>query len=238
MVTRAAIEIGLQTLPLLLLVGALAGLTRARLDARWLAVSIALILIHDLLITRLFWQVPWAAIEGGWNWLGKLLGLAATLAVAALPTFGWRRCGITLRQAPGSWPAWLLAGGLCLFALAVALIFEKPWDPNAIVFMFTMPGPEEETFYRGLLLLALNKAFRGRRRILGADIGWGALLCSVQFAAVHAITFAHAGLGFDIEYFAKTFLLGLAWVWIRERTGSVLAPALSHNFGNGIARVL
>ncbi len=236
--TRAAIEIGLQTLPLLLLAGLLAGLTRTRVDGRWLAVSIVLILVHDVLITRLFWQVPWTAVEGGWNWLGKLLGLAATLAIAALPIFGWRRCGITLRQAAGSGPAWLLAGGLCLFALVQALIFDKPWDPNAVVFMFTLPGPEEETFYRGILLLALNDAFRDKRRIVGAEIGWGALLCSVQFGAVHAITFARADPGFDAEYFANTFLLGLAWVWMRERTGSFLAPALSHNFGNGIIRLL
>lgn len=234
---NALIEIGLQTLPLVLLAAALAGFTRARVNTRWLAASILLILIHDFMITRLFWQIPWAAVEGQWNWLGKLLGLATTLAIAALPVFGWGRCGITLRQAEGSWPAWLMAGALCVLAFVQAMIGDKPSDTNGIIFMFTMAGPEEETFYRGLLLLTLNETFTDKRRILGAELGWGALLCSIEFGAVHALTFTHGDFGFDASYFWNTFLLGVVWVWIRERTGSILAPALSHSFGNGIMRL-
>ena len=59
-----------------------------------------------------------------WNWEGKLLALSATLIVAALPAFGWRRCGLTLRQAEGSLRSAAPVAGLYLLfftALAFAL---------------------------------------------------------------------------------------------------------------------
>ncbi len=236
--THALIELALETLPFLLLAAILSATGGVSVNGRWLVVSVLLILVHEALVTRFFWQLPWLASEGEWNWLGKGLGLAGMLAIAALPWFGRRRSGITLRQAPGSWPAWLVAGGLCLVAICEALLWDARADANSILFMFTLPGPQEELFYRGVLLLALNEAFTGRRRILDAELGWAALLTSVQFGAVHAISFDRSGGAFNVAYFLDTFLLGLAWAWIRERTGSLLAPALSHNFGNGVARLI
>ena len=32
----------------------------------------------------------------------------------------------------------------------------------------------------------------------------------------------------------STFVIALLWVWIRERTGSLLAPVISHSLGNGL----
>ena len=236
--TDALVELGLETLPLLLLAAGLTAADRSRARPGWLAAALLLVAVHEILVTRLLWQIPWTVAEVRWNWLGKLLALTATLSIAALPVFGWRRCGIAWRQQPGSTPAWLLAGGLCLLFAAQALAWDKPSDPNSVAFMWTMPGPEEEIFYRGLLLLALDRAFTARRRILGADMGWAALLTSVQFGAVHGISYARGQAGLDAAYFAHTLLLGFAWVWIRQRTASLLAPMLGHSFDNGIERLL
>lgn len=236
--TDALIENGLETMPLLALVLVLAGRNRAAFRPAWLFAALFLILVHDTLITRLLWQIPWTAREGEWNWIGKLLGLAGTLLLMATPLFGFRRSGLTLRQRNGSWPAWLLMALLCLYFLAQSVLWEKPSDPNSIAFLWMVPGPEEELFYRGLLLLALDQAFTARRPILGADMGWAALLTSVQFGAVHGLSYAKGAVGFDPSYFLHTFALGLAWVWMREKTGSLLAPVLSHSIADGLPRVL
>src|SRR3546814_13324057 len=62
--------------------------------------------------------------DSDWNWQGKLLTLAATLAIGALPMFGWRRVGLTLAQAPGSLKAALPVLVLyCAFFVMIALAF-------------------------------------------------------------------------------------------------------------------
>src|SRR5204863_69998 len=109
----------------------------------------------------------------GWNWQGKVLALAATLAIAALPGFGWRRTGLRLAQEPGSLKASIpVAIVYCAFFGALALAFPGgKASGEEVAFQLTMPGLEEEPFYRGILLFALDRAFAGRVRFLGVD--WG-----------------------------------------------------------------
>ncbi len=236
---EALVSILLQALPMLLLAGLLAASGRAGFNPRWFAVAIALVLLNDLLLTRFYGLFP--GIGGSnWNWIGKLLALAATLAVAAHPSFGFRRSGITLRQSPGSWVAWAVTGALGIFFLGLALATGdgRPEDADTIAFQWTMPGFEEETFYRGILLLALNESFTARRRILGAEMGWGALLGSLLFGAVHGLSYGEDGIGFEPVPVAITFVSALLLVWLRERTGSIAAPIVAHNVGNGVFTLL
>lgn len=238
--TRPFIELGLETLPLLVAAALMVAGGRRAVRLNWLGVALLLILIHEFLLTRFLWQLPLFPDEDGWNWVGKLLALAATLAIAALPAFGWRRAGITLRQAPGSWPAWTLTGAMAAWSFGNALLTDTgvPPDTTRVAYMWTMPGPQEELFYRGLLLLALNEAFTARRRIFGAEMGWAALLVSIQFGAVHGLGYSDGQPFLDAGYFWSTFVIALLWVWIRERTGSLLAPIISHSLGNGLKTLL
>src|SRR3546814_2362555 len=91
------------TLLFLLLVGGLIGiLNRRHFAPRWLLIAALLVAINDALLTRVYGTMPDLLPDSDWNWQGKLLTLAATLAIGALPMFGWRRVGLTLAQAPGS----------------------------------------------------------------------------------------------------------------------------------------
>lgn len=227
----------LAIIALLLGVGALLGLVRRELFSfRWLLAAAGLVLLNDALLTRAYGRLP-DLIGGEYNWQGKLLALAATLAIAALPAFGWRRSGITLAQRPGSLrPALLVAAGYALFLLALALLFPNdPLTPEDVPFQLTLPGLEEEAFYRGILLLALDQAFRGRVRLFGVDWGWGALLSSALFGLAHAFNYGAHGFGFDPLFFALTAGPSLVGVWFRYRTGSLLLPVVLHNFGNTLA---
>lgn len=216
---------------------ALGLLNRSAFSPRWLALAAGLVLVNDPLLTNLYGALPDIFAGSAWNWQGKLLALAATLAIAAHPALGWRRAGLTLRQNPGSLRSCLPVVVLyCLFFLGLALSFpNEPASTERLAFQLTMPGFEEEPFYRGLLLLALNEAFRGRIRLLGIGWGWGAVLSCALFGLAHAFGYsAEDGFSFDALTMALTAIPSFLAVWLRERSGSVLLPVVVHNFGNSI----
>lgn len=221
---------------MLLAAGGLIAIVRPRsVSWQWLAITAGLVLLNDALLTKAYGLIP-DLLPGRWNWQGKILALAATLAIAAAPRFGWQHAGITTRQAPGSLRAAIPVSLLyCAFFLVIALIFpDDPPTGETIAFQLTMPGLEEELFYRGLLLLALDRAFTARKRLLGVDWGWGAIVSCALFGLTHAFGYADGSYSFDPIYMALTAIPSLIAVWLRLRTGSVLIPVLLHNFGNAI----
>jgi len=228
-------------LALLLGIGAILGLANRRnFSLRWLLVAALLVAVNDALLTRFYGIMPDLLDGSTRNWQGKLLALATTLAIAAHPAFGWRKAGFTVRQAVGSLEASLPVLALyCAFFLAIALAFASG-TPTAeeAAFQLTMPGFEEEPFYRGLLLLALDRAFTGRARFLGVDWGWGAVLSCLLFGLAHAFGYSSGRFTFDAITMALTALPAFMGVWLRLRTDSVLLPILAHNFGNSVSLVV
>ena len=228
------------TLAILLLLGGAIGLAdRRRFNPGWLAIAALLVALNDALLTRAYGLMP-DVIGGEWNWQGKLLALGATLVIAALPAFGWRRTGLTLAQVAGSIRAALpIAALYCAFFVALAFAF--PGDKASVehaAFQLTMPGLEEEPFYRGLLLFVLDRAFTGRTRVLGVAWGWGAVLSCVMFGLAHAFGYSHGAFAFDPVTMALTALPAFLAVWLRLRTGSLLLPVLLHNFGNAFSLLI
>lgn len=228
------------TLALLLLLGILIGLfDRKSFAPRWLIVAALLVVLNDTLLTHVYGLLP-DVVGGNWNWQGKLIALGATFAIAALPVFGWRRCGFTLKQEPGSLKAAIPVGVFyCAFFVVIALVFpgDKP-SAEDIAFQLTMPGLEEELFYRGILLFALDRAFSGRWRFLGVDWSWGALLSCFLFGMAHAFSFSDSSFSFDPIIMALTGIPSFIAVWLRLKTGSLLAPIFLHNFGNSFSFIV
>lgn len=166
--------------------------------------------------------------------------MVVTLAIAAHPAFGWRRVGLTLVQnSEGRKTTYLVALVLCLL-FAVLAIYSSNGTPDgeALAFQLTMPGLEEEPYYRGTLLLALNEAFRGRKKMLGIDLGWGDILSCLLFGMAHAFEYSDGRFSFDAMAMAATAIPSFALLWMRERTGSLLLPIVMHNFANSIGHVL
>jgi len=89
----------------------------------------------------------------------------------------------------------------------------------------------EEVFYRGYMQSRLNEAFTGRITVLGAPLGLGWIYTAVLFAIGHfLIDFRPDTLG--------TLFPGLVFGWLRERTGSIVAPTLFHALCNGTVLLL
>lgn len=209
-----------------------AALGRGRIGWGWLVAAVALMGVYDALLSRGYGLIPLDFGSSSWNWEGKTLAVALSLAVATL--LGWKRSGLTLKQDRQGLPGAL---ALCAVLVAVfvglALYFPgQGFDADSLAFQLTMPGLDEELFYRGVLLLMLNEAFGRPIRVLGAPMGWAAVITSVAFGLMHALSYSDGAFAFDAVTMAATGLPALLLVWLREKTGSLLLPVLMHNFGN------
>ena len=216
------------------LVAALA--LRGKVKWGWFLGALVLMVAYDALLTRGYGHIPLQFWPSNWNWEGKTLAVALSLAVAAPPLLGWRKSGFTLEQdRKGLKGALILCGLLVALFTGLALYFPgQGTDLDTLAFQLTMPGLDEELFYRGVLLLMLNEAFGRPLRVLGAHMGWGALISSVAFGLAHALGYSDGGFTFDALTMLLTGAPALLLVWLREKTGSVLLPILMHNFGNSI----
>jgi membrane protease YdiL (CAAX protease family) len=216
--------------------GLAAVLMKGRVRWGWLIAALLLMAVYDALLTRGYGHIPLSFGASNWNWEGKAMAVLLSLAVASLPVIGWTRSGLTLKQDRRGLPGALVLSGL-LVALFFGLALYFPgqgFDLDSLAFQLTMPGLDEELFYRGVLLLMLNEAFGKPVRILGAWMGWGAVLSSLAFGLTHALGYSDGGFTFEPLLMASTGGAALMLVWLREKTGSVLLPILLHNYGNAI----
>lgn len=214
------------------LVAALA--LRGKVKWGWFGGALALMAAYDALLTRGYGHIPIQFWPSDWNWEGKAMALALSLSVALL--LGARRCGLTLKQdRKGLKGALILSGLLAALFLGLALYFPTPpLNADELAFQLTMPGLDEELLYRGVLLLMLNEAFARPLRVLGASMGWGALISSIAFGLAHALGYDDGAFTFDAMTMALTGGPALLLVWVREKTGSLLLPVLLHNFANAV----
>jgi uncharacterized protein len=226
---------------LLLLSGTVLGqMTRCQFSFRWLLASAGLVLLNDTALTNGFGAIPELFSASAWNWQGKILAVIATLAVASYPSLGWRRAGLTLTQnSEGRPTTYLVALVLCLLFAGLAVSSpNEALDVEALAFQLTMPGLDEEPYYRGILLLALNEAFRGRIRMLGINLSWGGILSCAMFGMAHAFEYSEGAFSFDAMTMVATAIPSFALLWMRERTGSLVLPIVLHNFANSIGHIL
>lgn len=237
----ALVEISIHIAVVAVLAVIAALVTGTRLRSGWLFVALALMLLRDVLVLRGYGAIPDPLAPTDWNWTGKLLATAGLLMVAALPWFGLRRCGLILRQAPGSGMAWWAFAGCIVLSFGLAFHFRDGADGlETILFQWSMPGIEEELFYRGVLLLALHEALDSgtSTKPRWAGLGLGGVLASVVFGLGHALFYRNGAVSFDAMAFAMTGGPALLLVWFRMRTGSLVLPVLAHNVVNGAFTLL
>jgi hypothetical protein len=215
-------------------------MSRKRPSIGWLVLAFVFLALNTLLLSA-----PLSRMMPGWyhhlhyNWAGKLLSLAFTVAfVVALPKTSFKDCGFTWKQARGSVaPALVCALIALISSWGYALVhshfaFTHP-DLESLLYEATIPGLHEEPSYRGVALLLLDRALRDRGvNLFGAPIGWGVLAITVFFGLGHGLGFVHGKLMVDWTAILLTGWIGFLLAWIRVRTGSLALPVVVHNVVN------
>ena len=107
-----------------------------------------------------------------------------------------------------------------------------------VLWLFFCAGVGEEVFFRGYIQSRLNQAFGRPFRLLGGRFGVGLILASLLFGLVHALnTVDYFGGSFRFAWWHGFATLWLPYGFLREKTGSVVAPAGAHGVLDLLSRM-
>ena len=160
--------------------------------------------------------------------LGRDVKQFLTVSIIVFPIFiaGYVAFTLLWSRMPGGWVSTLTPyTGTPHFEFRLPDRFTE-W---AIDDLFVVALPEE-FFYRGYLQSRLRDAWPKGRLFLGARLGPAFWLTAVLFALGHLAIFQVWRLG--------VFFPALLFGWMRERSNSVVGPALFHAAANLLIKVL
>lgn len=219
------------TIPLLLLV------VRKRTFSDY-GISFKNIKYHlDIILTCL---IPYAVFQAtlfvlhinSKQWNGALISSA--FAVGLLFLLGW-----LLKQKPTAGTTTVITSYF-LFMLLTPLTSGQTFGKaiSVLIFYLFFLGPGEEIFFRGYVQSRLNAAFDRHYKFFNVSWGWGIIITSILFGLMHFLNFASLFAGkLDLKWWwgLSTFFWGLIFGFVREKTGSIIAPAILHGLSQAIA---
>ncbi len=204
-------------------------------------IVLAVFFLVSLALTRL--DTVWTFIKSPWQAMiletvCALIFIFATRSVAV--------AGLTLRISARAWRDSAIATGLLLLFVMARILLVRRLDVGGagpdgtasvaleyLLYQLTMPGIAEELSYRGVIQPGLNKSLGRPWKLLGAQVGWGWVITSLIFWAIHAFRVAPPmHLSFHWTTLTMQLIVGATLGWLRERTGSVFPPMLAHNLVN------
>jgi membrane protease YdiL (CAAX protease family) len=93
-------------------------------------------------------------------------------------------------------------------------------------------GLGEETIFRGLLVGLLVVLTPGRVRLGRFEIPVAGVFVALLFGLAHYDSFRHDPLHLAVAQQVYAFVWGLTYVWLMERSKSLVAPIVAHGVGN------
>lgn len=196
------------------------------------AVAAALYLGLDDFITGLPNLIPGLNFIGGdWNWDGKILSLAFSIAVIAIFRVSPDTVGLRLKQ---EYPAlaWLSLVAFVIWGAALGAIF-KPGaaDTETLLFQATMPGLVEEIAYRGVAPVLLLGLVNRQPHVRG--IPWAVIVATAfMFGTWHALGFSNGSVNFEVMSGLFPMIGSIVGGWLCFKTKSLLVPILGHSLAN------
>jgi membrane protease YdiL (CAAX protease family) len=177
-----------------------------------------------------------------WNWEGKfcamLFSIIFVLIYRKIPLAEY---GVTCRHHPSSLrPCLILTTFYVIAGFIIGLLTYSGYgfSMEYLFFELSMPGLDEEIFFRGVGLTLLNRAFGKNQDLFGAKIGWGLIIISLLFGLIHGVHLSdELRLKVDIFSVSLTAFSGFLLGWLRERSGSLVLPIAAHNLGNTVTRL-
>lgn len=175
-------------------------------------------------------QVPLAFVNH-LRWSGSLV--MAVVIVLQLFVLGW-----ILSRKPTRNESGMIVGAIVLIAF-LNLTQKAPTGHAILGFIFYLffLGPGEEILFRGYIQSRLNEVWGRPFRFFGVPWGWGLIVTSIIFGCMHVINIGSliAG-GWQLQWWWGfwTFFAGWLHGFLREKTGSVVAPAILHGLPQAI----
>jgi membrane protease YdiL (CAAX protease family) len=125
------------------------------------------------------------------------------------------------------WPIVLIPG---IIALVLGVV-GSGIIASTIVFQFYFAGFGEEILFRGYFQSRLSQDFGRPWRIKGVAFGPGLLIASALFGVLHMLNPFNPLMGkfeIDLLWGISSFVGGLLFGFLREKTGTVLSASLGH----------
>ena len=188
--------------------------------------------------------------DQGWAFvcLAELLHTLAGLAAIAVLRRALPQAETNLRWPPGRSDVGLaLAVGV---AMALVMLVAGHWPdlvarmaptteyeltrtaiPGWLIAMLGA-GPCEEIVFRGVLVGMLTALVPGRLRLGRLDLPFAGVVVAVMFCAAHLQNFWVGPLYQAVVQQLCAFVFGLTYVWLMERSRSLLAPMIAHGVGD------
>ena len=166
------------------------------------------------------------------QWSGSLI--MAGIQVAVLFVLGW-----LLKRKPTRDEMGTVVGAVGL--IACSSFAQKATLGNAVsafVFYIVFLGLGEELLFRGYMQSRLNSAWGKPFQFFGVTWGWGIVIVSLLFGFMHVLNLGGlSGGAWQPEWWWGfwTFFGGLVLGFVREKTGSIVAPTILHGLPQAIA---
>jgi membrane protease YdiL (CAAX protease family) len=176
-------------------------------------------------------SVPFMFIDER-QWSGALVMVGVEIAVLFA-------LALLLERKPTRNENGILVGAILL--TTYSSVAEKATIGNAIsalLFYVFFLGLGEELLFRGYIQSRLNAAFGKPFQFFGVNWGWGIVITSLLFGFMHVLNLGSLGRGdWHLEWWwgLWTFFGGLVKGFVREKTGSIVAPTILHGLPQGIA---
>ena len=109
-----------------------------------------------------------------------------------------------------------------------------PATAPAYILVMLAAGPNEELIFRGVLVGMLAVLTPGRVRVGAFEVPVAGGIVALLFGAAHYASFLAQPLPQAIAQQVYAFAWGLIYVWLMERSRSLLAPAIAHGAGDAV----
>lgn len=200
----------------------------------------AFFLINHLLLRLPQYYNPLGSCGLHWNWSGKAYALTGSVVTYLLSRkilryndfFTWKQKTGSLRLVS------LVAAVLLIPTITGAFLLpKKPFDAETLGFQLTMPGLDEETSYRGVMLGFLLTSLSGPIRVGKYSLNHpGVWVTAILFGLVHGFQLAPDWVfRMNWGYFSQTFLTGWLLAWVTVESRSIVFPIVLHNLINFLA---
>ena len=194
-----------------------------------------LTLYHIMYVGILFLPIAFtnlSILDGTMNWTGKVLTIIFSLVFYFIVrnNYGDNDFIMSL-PSKDSYKKVLIVGLTTIVVMcALTMLFSKgkPLNIEKLAYQLTMPGIDEE-LWRGILLGFIVIIVKKGKFKFGHPAIW---ITTIIFALSHSLYFQNWDLGFALDAFIITGVLGYTLGWMTIYSRSILAALIFHNLIN------